>query len=76
MGASLALDQIALPVAGDGAVGCIGWALADRDRVDDLALATVLALGGARAAQALSATQVADQLAPQRPPRAWMNRVR
>ena len=58
-------EQVALPVAGDGAVFRLSGPFTDRDDVDDLTLAGVTALGGARPADRARPASVHDGLALQ-----------
>ncbi len=58
-------EQVALPVAGDGAVFRLSGPFTDRDGVDDLTLAGVTALGGARPADRARPASVHDELALQ-----------
>ncbi len=59
-------EQVALPVAGDRAVGCLRGPLADRNGVDDFALAAVGTTRRPRPADRARAAQVREQLPLQR----------
>ena len=69
-------QEIALPVAGDGAVLDAGWPLRDRDRIDDLSTRLARFRRAFATPDGPTCSQMGSQFPLQNPPRACTKRLR